>query len=122
MVERSSIPLDGVFRALADPTRRAMLRTLVAGERPIGELAAPFRMSFAAASKHVRVLEGAGLVRRRVQGRRHICHIQSAPLAAADEWLHFYRRLWTEQLNRLDSLLQIEDGANSNPSRKAPRR
>jgi DNA-binding transcriptional ArsR family regulator len=90
MVEQFSIPLeiplDGVFRALADPTRRAMLRTLAAGERPIGELAAPFRMSFAAASKHVKVLECAGLVRRRVQGRRHLCRIQAAPLAAADEW------------------------------------
>jgi DNA-binding transcriptional ArsR family regulator len=122
MVERSSIPLDGVFRALADPTRRAMLRALAAGERPIGELAAPFRMSFAAASKHVRVLEGAGLVRRRVQGRRHLCRIQPATLAAADEWLHFYRRLWTEQLNRLDFLLQSEDSPNSNPPRKVPKR
>jgi DNA-binding transcriptional ArsR family regulator len=122
MVEQSSIPLDGIFRALADPTRRAMLRTLAAGERPIGELAAPFRMSFAAASKHVKVLESAGLVRRRIQGRRHLCRIQPAPLAAADEWLHFYRRLWTEQLNRLDSLLQAEDRAKSNPPGKAPKR
>jgi DNA-binding transcriptional ArsR family regulator len=122
MVERSPVPLDGVFRALADPTRRAMLRTLAAGERPIGELAAPFRMSFAAASKHVKVLEGAGLVRRRVQGRRHICHIQASPLAAADEWLHFYRRLWTEQLNRLDALLQGEGNPKSNPPGKGPRR
>jgi DNA-binding transcriptional ArsR family regulator len=122
MVEQSSIPLDGVFRALADPTRRAMLRTLAAGERPIGELGAPFRMSFAAASKHVRVLEGAGLVRRRIQGRRHLCRIQPAPLAAADKWLHFYRRLWTEQLNRLDSLLQAADHPKSNPPGKAPKR
>jgi DNA-binding transcriptional ArsR family regulator len=122
MVEQSSIPLDGVFRALADPTRRAMLRALAEGERPIGELAAPFRMSFAAASKHVKVLEGAGLVRRKIQGRRHLCRIQPAPLAAADEWLHFYRRLWTEQLNRLDSLLKAEDGSQSNPPGKVPKR
>jgi DNA-binding transcriptional ArsR family regulator len=122
MVEQSPIPLDGVFRALADPTRRAMLRTLAAGERPIGELAAPFRMSFAAASKHVKVLEGAGLVRRRVQGRRHLCRIQLTPLAAADEWLHFYRRLWIEQLNRLDSLLQSEDSPKSNPPGKVNKR
>jgi DNA-binding transcriptional ArsR family regulator len=113
MVEQFSPPLDGVFRALADPTRRAMLRTLATGEQNIGELAAPFRMSFAAASKHVKVLEGAGLVQRRVQGRRHLCRIQPAPLAAADEWLHFYRRLWTEQLDRLDSLFQAEDCAKS---------
>jgi DNA-binding transcriptional ArsR family regulator len=122
MVEQSSVPLDGIFRALADPTRRAMLRTLAAGERPIGELAAPFRMSFAAAAKHVKVLEGAGLIRRRIQGRRHLCRIQPAPLAAADEWLHFYRRLWTEQLNRLDSLLQAEDRTKSNPQGKVPKR
>jgi DNA-binding transcriptional ArsR family regulator len=109
MVERSNIALDPVFRALGDPTRRAMLRTLATGERNIGELAAPFRMSFAAASKHVKVLEGAGLVRRRVQGRRHVCRIQPAPLAAADEWLQFYHRLWTEQLDRLDALLESED-------------
>jgi DNA-binding transcriptional ArsR family regulator len=109
MVERINIPLDPVFRALGDPTRRAMLRTLAAGERYIGELAAPFKISFAAASKHVKVLEGAGLVRRRVQGRRHVCRIQPAPLAAADEWLRFYHRLWTEQLDRLDALLEAED-------------
>jgi DNA-binding transcriptional ArsR family regulator len=113
MVEQSTLPLDAVFRALADPTRRSMLRTLAAGERNIGELAAPFRMSFAAASKHVKVLEGAGLVRRHVQGRRHVCRIQPGPLAAADEWLHSYRRLWTEQLDRLDSLLQAEDRVQS---------
>jgi DNA-binding transcriptional ArsR family regulator len=122
MVEQSNVPLDAVFRALADPTRRAMLRALAAGERPIGELAAPFRMSFAAASKHVKVLEGAGLVQRKVQGRRHICHIQPAPLAAADEWLRFYQRLWTDQLDRLDSLLQAEDHRKSNSQRKAPKR
>jgi DNA-binding transcriptional ArsR family regulator len=122
MVEQSNIHLDAVFRALADPTRRAMLRTLATGEHPIGELAAPFRMSFAAASKHVKVLEGAGLVRRRVQGRRHLCHIQPSPLAAADEWLRFYRRLWTEQLDRLDALLQAEDRQPSNSRRKALKR
>ena len=108
MVERSIVALDPVFRALADPTRRAMLRTLAAAECNIGELAAPFRMSFAAASKHVKVLESAGLVRRRVQGRRHVCRIQPAPLAAADEWLRFYHRLWTEQLDHLDALLESE--------------
>ena len=70
-------------------------------------------MSFAAASKHVKVLENSGLVRRRIQGRRHLCRIEPAPLAAADEWLHFYRRLWTEQLDRLDSLLEAEDRAKS---------
>jgi DNA-binding transcriptional ArsR family regulator len=123
MVEHSAQPLDAVFRALADPTRRAMLRSLAAGERNIGELAAPFSMSFAAASKHVKVLEGAGLVRRRVQGRRHDCRIRPAPLAAANKWLSFYQRLWTENLDRLDALLQAEDRAASKQSkRKEPKR
>ena len=122
MVEQSNLPLDSVFRALGDPTRRAMLRSLAAGERNIGELAAPFRMSFAAASKHVKVLEGAGLVRRRVQGRRHICRIQPAPLATANEWLRFYERLWKEQLERLDALLKAEDRSASTPQRKGTKR
>ena len=103
--------LDGVFRALADPTRRAMLRTLAAGERNIGELAAPHAMSFAAASKHVRVLEAAGLIRRRVEGRAHLCRIEAAPLAAAEQWLRHYEALWTEKLDALEAMLRAEDAA-----------
>ncbi len=109
MVEQQDALLDEVFHALADPTRRAMLRSLASGERNIGELAAPFRMSFAAASKHVKVLEGAGLVRRRVQGRSHICRIEPARLATAEEWLHHYTRFWTERLDALDAMLKAED-------------
>jgi DNA-binding transcriptional ArsR family regulator len=122
MVEQSAIPLDAIFRALADPTRRAMLHSLAATEHNIGELAAPFHMSFAAASKHVKVLEDAGLVRRRVQGRRHVCRIEPAPLAAADKWLHFYRHLWNENLDRLDSLLQAQDRTAKSSKRKEPKR
>ncbi len=106
---RRSAALDGVFHALSDPTRRAMLRTLAAGERHIGELAAPFRMSFAAASKHVRVLEDAGLIRRRREGRRHVCHIETSPLAAAERWLRFYERFWNKRLDALEALLKSED-------------
>ncbi len=109
MVKQQGASLDDVFHALADPTRRAMLRSLAAGERNIGELAAPFCMSFAAASKHVRVLESAGLVRRRVQGRSHICRIEPAPLAAAEEWLRYYAGFWTKRLDALDALLKAED-------------
>jgi len=115
MVEHSAQPLDQIFRALADPTRRAMLRELATGEHNIGELAAPFRMSFAAASKHVKVLEGAGLLRRRIQGRLHFCRIEPAPLAAADHWLSFYERFWTDQLDQLDELLRAEDRATARP-------
>ena len=104
MVSESS--LDGVFHALADPTRRAMVRALVSGERKIGDLAAPFDMSFAAASKHVRVLEAAGLVRRRIEGRTHLCQLQTAPLAAATDWLSFYQALWTDKFDALEALLK----------------
>src|SRR3954471_8208200 len=86
-----------------------MLRELAAGERNISELAAPFRMSFVAASKHVRVLESAGLVRRRVVGRSHVCRLEPAPLAAAEEWLHFYAQFWGERFNALDALLGSDD-------------
>jgi DNA-binding transcriptional ArsR family regulator len=118
MVVQNSASLDGVFHALADPTRRAMLRSLAAGQRTIGELAAPFSMSFAAASKHVRVLERAGLLHRRIEGRSHICRIDPAPLAAANEWLRFYEGFWTEQFDVLDAMLKAEDAAAAAPSLK----
>lgn len=68
-------------------------------------------MSFAAASKHVRVLEAAGLIRRKVEGRSHICQIEPVPLAAAEEWLRFYEQLWTEQFDALEAVLKAEDAA-----------
>jgi DNA-binding transcriptional ArsR family regulator len=100
--------LDGVFRALGDPTRRAMLRLLAAGERTIGELAAPFAMTFAGASKHVKVLEGAGLVRRSVRGRTHVCRLEAAPLAAADAWLRHYAAFWDDSIDALEAQLRKE--------------
>ncbi len=90
-----------------------MVRSLATGQCTIGELAAPFSMSLAAASKHVRVLERAGLVQRRIAGRSHVCSLQPAPLAAASEWLRFYERLWGEQFDALDALLKAEDAANA---------
>lgn len=115
MVEHSALALDTVFQALTDATRRAMLRQLAEGERNIGELAAPFDMSLAAASKHVKVLERAGLVRRVVHGRTHICRLEPAPLAAADEWLRFYEQFWNRRLDALDALLKAEDAAVGEP-------
>lgn len=94
MVPPSSAALDAVFHALADPTRRVMLRSLALGERTIGELAAPFSMSFAAASKHVRVLERAGLIVRRKQGRSYVCRLDPAPLGVAHRWIGFYEGFW----------------------------
>lgn len=106
MVEQHAEPLDALFQALADPTRRAMLRRLAEQELSVGELAAPFAMSFAGASKHVKALERAGLIRRKVVGRRHLCRLEPAPLAAADDWLGFYRRFWGERLDMLESALR----------------
>lgn len=83
-----------------------MVRALVSGERKIGDLAAPFDMSFAAASKHVRVLESAGLVTRRIEGRSHFCRLQPAPLHEAQDWLSVYETLWTEKFDALDALLK----------------
>ncbi len=82
-----------------------MLRRLAEGERNLSELAAPLRMSFPAASKHVRVLERARLVRRRVVGRAHLCRIEAKPLGAASGWLEEYRRFWEGSFQRLDALL-----------------
>jgi len=82
-----------------------MIKDLAAGERNIGELAAPFAMSFAAASKHVRVLERAGLVRRQVRGRSHVCRLEPAPLAAVQQWLRFYERFWMHRLDALEAAL-----------------
>jgi DNA-binding transcriptional ArsR family regulator len=111
MVEDRAAALDDVFHALADPTRRAMLRRLAGGARSVGELAQPFAMSFAAASKHVKVLETAGLVRRRVEGRRHVCRLETGPLATADAWLEFYRGFWRGRLDDLAAALAAEDEA-----------
>lgn len=109
MTAQTALNLDNVFRALADPTRRTMLRQLAAGESNIRALAEPFDMSFAAASKHVKVLENAGLVQRRIEGRSHLCQLQAAPLAAAEEWLRFYENFWNQRLDALEVLLTQGD-------------
>jgi DNA-binding transcriptional ArsR family regulator len=109
MVELDSPHLDTVFQALADPTRRGMLARLALGEKTVGELAEPFAMSFAGASKHVKVLEEAGLIRREVRGRTHICHLEPGPLASADQWLRDYERFWTGRLDALEKLLRDDD-------------
>src|SRR4051794_20029244 len=109
MVEQSSEPLDAVFHALADPTRRAMLHSLGTGERTVSELASPFRMSLAAASKHVKTLERAGLVRRTIQGRTHVCRLDPKPLAEAQAWFRFYERFWSGRLDALEALFDSKD-------------
>jgi DNA-binding transcriptional ArsR family regulator len=105
MVDQSPDGLDRVFGALSDPTRRAMLRRLAGGARTVSELAEPFDMSFAAAAKHVKVLERAGLLSRTIEGRSHRCRIEASPLAAADRWLAFYERFWSFRLDDLERAL-----------------
>lgn len=116
MVEQSPATLDTVFRALGDSTRRRMLHTLTEGEMTIGQLAAPFAMSLAAASKHVRALEEAGLVTREVRGRTHWCRLSPAPLAGAHAWLGFYERFWTGRLDVLERLLREDARNRSKPT------
>lgn len=112
MVEYDSQALDTLFGALADPTRRAMLEALAHGARTVGELAAPFEISLAGASKHIQVLERAGLVRRQVQGRVHTCSLEAAPLHAGAEWIRHYERFWNARIDALDALLRAEDAAH----------
>jgi len=109
MVELSAPELDNVFHALGDATRRRMLRELSQGERTVGQLAEPFAISLAAASKHIKTLESAGLIAREVRGRTHICRLDPGPLASAHQWLGVYQRFWTERLDVLDGLLRQED-------------
>jgi DNA-binding transcriptional ArsR family regulator len=105
MVSDRSARLDLVFHALAHPARRAILRQLSGGERNLTELASPLRMTFPAATKHVRVLEKASLVRRRVDGRQHLCRLRAAPLKEATLWTEQFRRSWEARFEALDSLL-----------------
>jgi DNA-binding transcriptional ArsR family regulator len=100
--------MDAVFHALAHDARRTMLRRLAGGELTVGQLAEPLDMSLAAASKHVQVLERAGLVRRTVSGRRHVCRLEPGPLASASAWLNFYERHWNERLDALEALFDSE--------------
>lgn len=102
------------FQALADPTRRGMLANLALGEKSIGELGEPFRMSFAGAAKHVKVLESAGLIARRKDGRRQICTLNAQPLAEAEAWLRQWERFWTGRLDRLEALINSDKKENSN--------
>ena len=118
MVELQTPPLDAVFHALGDPTRRQMLRALSSGERTVSQLAEPFSMSLAACSKHIKALETAGLIRREVRGRTHVCHLAPGPLASAHEWLSFYEGFWTFSLDRLEKLLLEEDADKSDPPSK----
>ncbi|HUO81810.1 MAG TPA: metalloregulator ArsR/SmtB family transcription factor [Gammaproteobacteria bacterium] len=122
MVDYASAQLDAVFHALADPTRRAMLRSLTDQDQSISELAAPFDMSLEAVSKHVKVLERAGLVQRTVQGRTHLCRLDARPMHGGLEWMRHYERFWNRRLDRLDDLLQAADRATGRTRKSGKRR
>jgi DNA-binding transcriptional ArsR family regulator len=117
MVELDAPELDSVFHALGDSTRRRMLRELAGGERTVGQLAEPFAISLAAASKHIKALERAGLIRRDVRGRTHVCRLDPGPLASAHRWLTAYERFWTGRLDILERLLRAETVLKPSPSK-----
>ncbi len=113
--------LDRTFAALADPTRRAILARLRDGPATVSELARPFPVSLMAVSKHVRVLERAGLVRREVRGREHHLSLDGAPLQAAHDWTGHYLAWWESHLGALDGYLQRNAGAGTPRRRARPR-
>jgi DNA-binding transcriptional ArsR family regulator len=98
--------LNSVFGALADPTRRAILARLSKGDASVNDLAAPFQMSQPAISKHLKVLERAGLISRHRQATARLSHLEAEPLKEATEWLFTYREFWEESYERLDALLE----------------
>jgi DNA-binding transcriptional ArsR family regulator len=104
MVERSAPRLNATFAALAHPTRRSLLERLAAGEATVTELADPYSISLAAVSKHLQVLEQAGLVKRRVEGRVHHLALRARPMQEATRWLARYRRFWKMSLDALEAL------------------
>lgn len=116
-----SVSLDATFAALADPTRRAILRRLADGEASVTELAMPFSMSQPAISKHVKVLERAGLVSRGRDAQRRPVRLEAEPLAEANQWLEEYRQIWERNYGRLDALLdglQAEEQIRTTPSKE----
>jgi DNA-binding transcriptional ArsR family regulator len=118
MVKQLSHPLDRTFAALSDPTRRAILARLARGEASVSELAAPFAMSLPAISKHLRVLEQAGLVARTRDGRVHRLRFVAQPLHDAAAWIARYQQFWQDQLEALATYLQEIDDAEAPEAQK----
>src|SRR5262245_3036818 len=108
MVKHQEEQLDKIFQALADPTRRAILKRLTTSERPVTEVAKPFDMSLPAVSKHIKVLEGARLVKRTQRGRYYFLRLDGAAMKRADEWIEEYRIFWEQSLDRLEDYLKKE--------------
>jgi DNA-binding transcriptional ArsR family regulator len=104
--EMKTDPLSATFAALADPTRRAILARLADGEATVTELAAPFQMSLPGVSKHLKVLEAAGLISKSRDAQWRPCRLEGKPLRDVADWMNTYRRFWDESLERLDDYLQ----------------
>lgn len=117
---QQSVRLDAVFAALADPTRRALLKKLAQGEASVGELAEPFAMSQPAISKHLKVLEHAGLIERGVDRQRRPARLKAEPMADAVQWLEAFRSFWAASFDQLDGLLH--DLQRDNQTRKRGKR
>lgn len=118
MVNQST-GLDTVFSALADPTRRRILERLTRGSAPVGEVARRFKVSAPAISRHLRVLERTGLIRRSIRGRHHEIRLNAAPLRRATDWLETYRKHWESRLDSLASFLEsTEVSTSQNPNQK----
>jgi DNA-binding transcriptional ArsR family regulator len=113
--------LDATFAALADPTRRAILARLASGEASVNELAEPFAMSQPAISKHLKVLERAGLISRGRDAQRRPCRLEAVPLREATEWMEAYRRFWTQSFERLDDVLADLEKKEKAHRRRKPR-
>jgi DNA-binding transcriptional ArsR family regulator len=115
--------LDAVFGALADPTRRAILAQLAQGDLTVGELAAPFTMSQPAISRHLRVLEEAGLISRSRRATARLSHLEAEPLKDASDWLARYRRFWEDRYEQLDELLEtLKEAAHPGAAATDPNR
>jgi len=110
MVYYSEQKLNHVFSALADPTRRKMLARLAQEEMSVAELSKPFKVTKSAITKHVKVLESAGLLHRTVEGRVHRCRLDPKSLAAVSDWVKFYEKFWNKKLDALETYLSESDG------------
>ena len=119
MVKSNAVRLDSVFHALSDSTRRSILRDITAREKTVGEIAKPYRISLAAVSKHLKVLESADLIARERRGSFQIVRLNPAPLRPAEEWLAYYQKFWERQFDALQYFLEGEEHERASSSARA---
>ena len=121
-MQSNTSKLDSTFAALADPTRRAILARLSAGEASVQDLAKPFNMSLPAVSKHLKVLEKAKLIRRGRTAQWRPCYLNAEPLKAASDWMEQYRKFWEESFDRLDEYLKVLQAETKKPAKRAKKK